>query len=338
MRAPSPILVLMSAAILTGCTATQSALDAQGFVAVRVAQLFWMFTAVCAVVWLLVVFAMLYAIVRSPVAGEADPLVLRPRAERGAQITTALAAAATVVILVVFTAASYLATRSFGAAGARDEVVRIKVTGHQWWWEIQYQDAQPDRNLVTANEMHIPIGRPVRLQLVGADVIHSFWVPSLAGKQDLVPGRDNEMVFVADRTGVYRGQCAEFCGLQHAHMSMLVIAEEPHRFEAWREAQLKSAEEPRDSERSQGLDVFSRKACFACHAIRGTKAAASIAPDLTHVASRRTIAAGVLPMSRGSLAAWVTDPQQIKPGTNMPRVDLSADELNALAAYLVGLE
>src|SRR5207302_265287 len=200
----------------------------------------------------------------------------------------------------VLATASFLATSGMSDNGGED-MLSIHVTGHLWWWELRYQDAQPQRIFPSANEIHIPVGRRVRVTLSADDVIHSFWVPNLAGKQDLIPGRDNALVFSAAREGIYRGQCAEFCGLQHAHMAMLVVAEPPQAFEAWREAQLKAAAEPSDTEQLRGRGVFLGKPCVACHAIRGTAAGGKTGPDLTHVAGRHTIAAGRLPTSRGSI-------------------------------------
>jgi cytochrome c oxidase subunit 2 len=212
------------------------------------------------------------------------------------------------------------------------------VRGYQWWWEVTYGDAQPARVFTTANEIHVPVGRRVSIELAAADVIHSFWVPNLAGKQDLISGRDNQIAFTADRAGIYRGQCAEFCGLQHAHMGLLVVAQSPDEFDVWRNAQLASATAPGDAEQQGGERVVTGKACAACHTIRGTAAAGTLGPDLTHLASRSYIAAGVLPMTRGSLAAWIADPQTIKPGNNMPMVPLTADELRAASAYLASLK
>jgi len=326
------------ALLLGGCSGWQSALDPHGPNAESLAFLFWWFTAICGAVWLLVVIATGIAVMRARAlsAHRADPLALNPPAERRAALVIGASVAATVLILIGFTASSYLVTKSFGLGG--DDALNVKVIGHQWWWEIEYQDAQPSRSFTTANELHVPVGRAVHVRLVGADVIHSFWVPNLAGKQDLIPGRDNEIVFRVANAGVYRGQCAEFCGLQHAHMGMLVVAEAPAEFETWRNAQIASAAPPSDAERQRGLQVFQSKTCFACHAVRGTPAAGHTGPDLTHVGSRRSIAADTLPTSRGSLAAWIADPQQIKPGAQMPRVDLSPDELDVLAAYLDGLK
>jgi cytochrome c oxidase subunit 2 len=203
---------------------------------------------------------------------------------------------------------------------------------------VEYEHPSADQRFTTANEIHVPVGRPVLLKLTSSDVIHSFWVPSLTGKMDLVTGRENLLRIEAERPGVYRGQCAEYCGLQHAHMAILVVADPPEAFEAWRAGQVAAAAEPEDPLRKQGRDAFLSGPCVMCHAIRGTNAGGHVAPDLTHVGSRRTIAAGVLPRSRGSLAAWLVDPQGIKPGAHMPLMKLDPGEANAIAAYLDGLK
>ena len=242
----------------------------------------------------------------------------------------------TAVIIAALTFASYWSTR--GLAGPAPEALTIKLAGYQFWWEATYPDVQADKIFKVANEIHIPVGRPARIELAAKDVIHSFWVPSLAGKLDLIPGRDNVITIQAERPGVYRGQCAEFCGLQHAHMALLVVADAPSDFEAWRDAQRRDAQPPQDAEAKAGAGVFQAKACASCHTISGTQAGGTLGPDLTHVGGRRYIAAGLAPTTQGSLAAWIADPQTMKPGNNMPYVPLTALELRQLAAYLAGLK
>jgi cytochrome c oxidase subunit II len=173
--------------------------------------------------------------------------------------------------------------------------------------------------------------------LSSQDVIHSFWVPNLAGKQDLIPGRDNGLDFTVQKAGTYRGQCAEYCGVQHAHMAFTVVALEPTDFDAWRQAQLRPGTEPTGPEQEAGRQAFLIRKCAGCHTVRGTPAKGVTGPDLTHLASRLTIAAGLFETTRGSLAAWIADPQNLKPGNNMPMVDLGADELKAISAYLISL-
>jgi cytochrome c oxidase subunit 2 len=241
-----------------------------------------------------------------------------------------------VIIIGMFTVLSFFTTRGLNVAGHED--LTIKVRGLQWWWGIEYQGPTPDQRFETANEIHIPVGRNVRLQLEGIDVIHSFWVPSLAGKQDLIPGRPNELVVRAERAGVYRGQCAEFCGLQHAHMAFFVIAEEQSAFDQWVRSQRQQAAAASDPEAVAGQQAFMSKPCAACHTIRGTSAQGTTGPDLTHVGGRKYIGAGLLETTRGSIAAWIADPQTLKPGNNMPLVPLNSEELRSISAYLTGLK
>jgi cytochrome c oxidase subunit 2 len=300
-----------------------------------VRSIIWVFVIIAAIVWGLVLLALAGALWhRRPNAGE--PAAPTPGSARRAGIAVGTATAATVLTIFGLTLASYLATRGLNAAP--QEPLTIRVRGYQWWWEVAYLDKAPARNLTTANEIHVPVGRPVSIELSAADVIHSFWVPNLAGKQDLIPGRDNRIIITATAPGIYRGQCAEFCGLLHAHMRLFVIAEPPDRFEAWRDAQLGRAPDPATDEQREGRRIVTGKACGACHTVRGTSAAGVVGPDLTHVASRSYIASGLLPTTRGSLAAWVADPQTIKPGNNMPLVPLTGDELRAVSAYLASLK
>lgn len=214
----------------------------------------------------------------------------------------------------------------------------IEVTGWQFWWEVHYYDAAGKHLLETANEMHIPVGETIRVRLRSADVIHSFWIPRLAGKLDMIPGRTNEFSISADSSGTYRGQCAEYCGLQHAKMSMLVIAQPAEEFRAWMAAQAADAAEPADSSARRGREVFLTTACRACHAIRGTPATGGeIGPDLTHVASRRTLASLAIPNTRGHMGGWLANPQAIKPGANMPAVPMDRDRFIALLDYMMSL-
>jgi cytochrome c oxidase subunit 2 len=329
------LLAVIIAGVLTGCSGNHSALNPQGPHAKLLANLIWTFTAVSAVVWILVVAVLLIAILRRGGA-RTDPLLTDVPAEKRAGGVIAACAALTAITVIGLTILSYLAQRQLFAKDT--SAVTIRVTGHQWWWEVEYQDPRPDRTFTTANEIHVPIGAPITLKLASTDVIHSFWVPSIAGKMDLIPGQQNELQFIVSRPGVYRGQCAEFCGLQHAHMGMLVVATTQDEFDAWRDNQIKPAENPSDADTEKGRQVFLSRSCMLCHSIRGTPAGSRIGPDLTHVYSRRYLAAGSLAMSRGSLAAWIYDPQGIKPGANMPHTELDAQELDALAGYLTVLK
>lgn len=209
----------------------------------------------------------------------------------------------------------------------------VDVIGHQWWWEVRY----PNDGFTTANEIHIPVGVPVRVHVASGDVIHSFWVPQLQGKADAITGRVNETWLQADHPGVYRGECAEFCGHEHAHMAFVVVADDPGTYAAWVANEQRVAVVPTDSSALIGQRLFLSQSCSYCHAIRGTPAGARTGPDLTHLASRHTLASGTIDFNRGNLAAWIENPDRIKPGTTMPPVQLDGATLGALVAYLESL-
>ncbi|MDZ4376375.1 MAG: cytochrome c oxidase subunit II [Phenylobacterium sp.] len=220
---------------------------------------------------------------------------------------------------------------------APDEM-RVRVTGEMWWWRVAYLDADGREVLQDANEIHIPVGVPVTFELDAADVIHSFWIPRLGGKLDMIPGRRNLLRLQADEAGVYAGQCAEFCGGPHALMGLVVVAHTPETFQAWRAQRQAAPPSPQTPLAVRGAQVFAEQGCDACHTVRGTTAVGLAGPDLTHVGVRRSLGAGILPNNRGTLAGWVSDSQAIKPGNRMPRyANLSGPELQALAAYLEGL-
>lgn len=212
----------------------------------------------------------------------------------------------------------------------------VEVSGHQWWWEVRYSDGDPSHAFVTANEIHLPVGQPVRVRLDSDDVIHSFWVPRLAGKTDVIPGQFNTMWIEASEPGTYRGQCTEYCGLEHARMAMSVIAESPDAFAEWWSSQLAAAESPPEVD-SPGELVFVRS-CGACHAVRGTDALGRVGPDLTHLMSRERIASGMLANTGENLEQWILHSQQLKPGARMPSISLPEEELRPLLAYLQTLD
>jgi cytochrome c oxidase subunit 2 len=207
--------------------------------------------------------------------------------------------------------------------------VTIEVTGKQWWWQVRYLSDDVSRQFTTANEIHIPVGRPVRLKLIGGDVIHSFWVPQLAGKMDAIPGQTNETWLEAARPGAWRGQCTEYCGMQHAHMGLIVVADTPAGFQAWWNHQLAAPA----TGNAPGQAVFEAH-CGGCHTIRGTDAAGDQGPDLSHLMARTTLAAVALPNDHAGLARWISDPQSIKPGSLMPPPQLSGAELNQVRSWL----
>ena len=221
-----------------------------------------------------------------------------------------------------------------GSTSGAGEALSVRLVARQWWWEIVY----PTEQVVTANEIHVPAGTPITLSVTSQDVIHSFWVPQIAGKVDVIPGETNAITFRVDQPGVYRGQCAEFCGLQHAHMHLYLFVDSPADFAAWLAAQRRVPSPPTDSLVAQGQRLFTTTSCAQCHSIRGTSASGTSGPDLTHVSSRRTLGAGAHENTPATLARWVAQPQAMKPGNKMPNPNLSEGETRAVAAYLESLE
>src|SRR5581483_10916087 len=270
----------------------QSAMHPAGVQASELHHLWNIFLCVSIVVYGITLAAVLIAVRRSH--RRTEPLADAP-SERRATIAVAIGAGMTFVTVLALLVASVATGRTVGTLGRLGTAhLEIDVTGHQWWWEVTYPNSEPDKSIRTANEIHIPVGKPVELRLATRDVIHSLWIPNLHGKRDLIPGRVNKFWIEADRPGVFRGQCAEFCGLQHANMAFLVIAQPPAAFEAWRQAQLKSAAPPTDPVAGRGRQVFLNAPCLSCHAIQGEVAGSGVGPDLTHVGSRATLAAGAL--------------------------------------------
>jgi cytochrome c oxidase subunit II len=285
-----------------------------------------------AIVFVLVVAALVWATFRRRRGEERTD-----QSDRSMRTPVIVATAATTIILFVFLMLDLSVGRAI-TSNPGPEALQVRVTGHQWWWEIQYRDSLPQNWATTANEIHIPVGRPVLFELRSTDVIHSLWPPNLNGKRDLIPGNENSIWFQADSAGVYRGQCAEFCGHQHAKMGFLIVAEPPDSFRTWLARQRDTAMTPTDSVALRGQEVFLSSSCVMCHTIAGTPAGSRIGPDLTHLASRRTIAAGTLPNTRGNLAGWIVNPQAIKPGVRMPATSLDSDDLQALLTYLESLK
>jgi cytochrome c oxidase subunit 2 len=323
-----PLVFLLSGA----CHGPQSALAPAGPAASQLAGLSWMLFGVLGVVYVAVVALLGLAIVRSRRT--------RPPSVRSSERRALAAVLVGGVILpaVVGVALTVVTFRDLSVVlpGARAAQLEVEVIGHQWWWEIRYPGPDPAESVTTANEMHIPTGRRVRIRLASRDVIHSFWVPALQGKMDMIPGRPTETWLEAERPGVYRGQCAEYCGIQHARMALWIVANSPDDFAAWLDRERRHATEPLSEDARQGQAVFRDQGCAGCHPVRGHAVGVG-GPDLTHVASRRTLAAGTLDNVPGNLAGWIADPQALKPGNLMPRVPLGARELHALVAYLGSL-
>jgi cytochrome c oxidase subunit 2 len=267
------------------------------------------------------------------------------RGRRGASTATdtqlarhvGVATGMTGIILIGILLATVLTVRAMDRLHV-DNPLRVTVTGNQWWWDVQYPSPTPSLTVASANEIHIPVGRQVAIDLLSADVIHSLWIPELQGKIDLVPGRLNTLWLAADRPGVFRGQCAEFCGAQHANMALTVIAHSPGDFEQWLVANRAPAAAPVTPQQARGQSLVVHGPCSMCHAISGTSAGGRTAPDLTHLASRATIAAGTLPNTRGYLAGWIADPQHAKPGSRMPPMSLTGQDLQDVLAYLETLK
>jgi cytochrome c oxidase subunit 2 len=318
--------------LAAGCSGTQSALDTHGASASAVRDLIVAIVVTCTIVWLAVVGVMTWSLIRRNSRSNVGEVL----SERRTSIIIGIAVAATVLIISAFTIASFYVTRSDGNGGRPEIIVRVKA--QQWWWQFIYEYPDGTQIFQTANEMHIPVDHDIQVKLESVDVIHSFWVPSLAGKLDMIPGRLNILTLHAQTVGIFRGQCAEFCGLQHSHMSFQIVAQNDEDYRAWEATQQRPALNPTEPEAALGKFVFLRKPCAACHTIRGTTAIGTSGPDLTHVGSRTTIASGLVERTRGSLAAWIADPQTLKPGNNMPLVPLTSDELRQISAYLEALK
>jgi cytochrome c oxidase subunit 2 len=314
----------------------QSALHPFGPRAAAVEHLWWFAFIIAAVVYVLTVGTLFWAMARAR-RRERDGEVLPSDSHQRMKVGVASALSASVVILLIFLGYDITVART------RDPVpkphpITIEVTGHQWWWQVNYADTSVHGRFETANEIHIPVGEPVLFLLSSQDVIHSFWVPNLAGKKDLIPGYTQSFWFQADTAGIYRGQCAEFCGEQHAKMALYIVAQPLAQYRRWVASQQGPGIPPTDSITKRGQEVFLTSPCAMCHAIGGTPAGSNIGPDLTHLASRLRIAAGTLPNTRGNLAGWILDSQRIKPGNKMPPNMLEPKDLDALLTYLQSLK
>ena len=302
-------------------------------------RLFWIFLSVCAAMYVLVIVFLGAGVFRRRDESTVHVVESGNHHQSHPALRTGLIGWSILVGfgLIALAIASFLADRSMAKAAAHEKL-SLTVTGNQWWWDVQYNAGDPSKILRTANEIHLPVGIPVRIMLQSNDVIHSFWVPSLAGKQDLIPGRLTDITIVPRKIGIYRGQCAEFCGVQHAHMALVIDVDSYADFIKWWDHQLEEAPPPKTPLVQAGYNYVTSRECAACHNIAGTPASGNVGPDLTHLASRRTIAAGTMPMSTGNLYGWVEDPQSIKPGSHMPTIGLAPSDLHAVVAYLETLK
>jgi cytochrome c oxidase subunit 2 len=319
--------------LLSGCAGGpgQSTLHPAGPAAAAIAWLWWVMFGAFTAVFVLVVVVLLGAVFRRPSPpGEGGGEGMAPPLGR----TGFIVAGGIVLPVVVLTPLYLVSLKTSTSLHPPREALTVRVVGHRWWWEVRY----PEHGIVTANEIHIPAGEPVRLELASVDVIHSLWVPRLHGKRDLIPGIENVFGIQADEPGTYRGQCAEYCGTQHAKMAFLVVALPRDEFDAWVAERTRPRPEPATAQEQRGLRVFTSAGCAQCHAVRGTPATSNVGPDLTHLGSRRTLGAATVPNTRGNLAGWVADPQALKPGIKMPRSYLAADDLLDLVTYLESLK
>jgi cytochrome c oxidase subunit II len=313
---------------LAGCSGIQSALDPAGSDAWDLYWLTVVMTVGATLIFILVTALLLYAVFAPP--------------ERRAWLGTRRAIVYGGLAFPMVTLSLLL---PYGLVVMRDTDVPqpgallIEVIGEQYWWRVRYPAEGNGSEFSTANEIVVPIGRPITVSVTSADVIHSFWIPNFGGKIDMIPGRINRFNFTAERPGIYRGVCAEFCGAQHARMAFDVTALEPAEFEAWRQSQAQPAPDPAIPFLARGRDLFRSGGCGSCHVVRGTEANGQFGPDLTHVGGRRTIGAGQFPNNIGTLAGWIANVQHIKPGAKMPSYgSLTGEDLRAMAGYLESLK
>lgn len=307
-------------------------LDPSSPQAQAITNLFILTLAIAAVVFVIVAGGVVYMIIRFRARGGTEEPYQQFGVKKLEIVWTAIPA---LILIVLF--GFTISTMTTIQAGLPSPASRpdLIVIGHQWWWEYQY----PKSGAVTANEAHIPAGQKWLVQVKSADVIHSFWVPELGRKMDAIPGKlDNYIFLQADKPGLYQGTCSEYCGTEHAWMRIRVYADSPADFDAWLKGQVRVPPTPTTGKAGEGAKLFQDKACAVCHTIRGTAAQGTAGPDLTHVATRDTLATGVVANSYGSLVAWIENPQSLKPGNHMPSLKLTPQELDALVAYLEALK
>lgn len=340
VRFPLRLSWIAATVLTAGCVSAPAegtipnVLNPKGPVAQVIAQEWWVQFALGSIVFLAVMGLTAYAVLSRRVSGEKVGDVALVDGGEGQGFAWILwgGVIIPVAILIFLLGLSIRSHRSL-AAPPNLPVLEIEITGHRWWWEVRYLGQE----IVDANQIHIPVGESVVIHLTSQDVIHSFWVPQLTGKMDLNPGETNSIWIQADEPGIYRGLCAEFCGLQHANMQFLVVAQELGDFETWAAQASQPAARPETAQTQFGEQVFMGSSCVYCHTIRGTNATAVLGPDLTLLGSRLTIAAGILENNRGNLAGWIVDPQHIKPGTLMPPTNMTGEELQALLDYMESL-
>jgi cytochrome c oxidase subunit 2 len=331
MRKRARSLLASTCVALASCHAPMSMLSATSESAGRVVKL-TQFMLVLTLIIFSIVLVVLGMAVRRNRARASASVDLTPHDDRW------IIVCGIVLPACILAAVFIVSLRAMGRPPTQAPALTISVVGQQWWWRVRYHPERANVAFNTANEIHIPVGQQVRLLLTSNDVIHSFWVPQLQGKLDVIPGDTNDLRLSASRPGVYYGKCAEFCGAQHANMAIVVVAQDSATFAEWERQQLADANAAFDSSSKEGEQLFAAAPCVACHTVRGTTAAGTAGPDLTHVASRLSIGAGVVPMRPGSLAGWIANAPSIKPGVHMPRLTgYSGEELRAIAHYVAGL-
>jgi cytochrome c oxidase subunit 2 len=322
-----PLLIL--ALPLAGCSSTQSILEPATTNAREITGLFYTIFYVALAIFIVVEGLLVYFVIRYQ-RRAGDRLPEQIHGNTPVEIAWTLAPALVLAVVFVLTVRTM---SSVDITAQPAGTVNVRVIGHQWWWEYQY----PDLNIITANDLHVPVGEVVQLTLESDNVIHSFWVPQLTGKTDVVPGHQNHTWLRAETAGEYHGQCAEFCGAQHAHMLFQVIAQPRAEFDAWVKQQQNPPAAP-GADAARGADVFAKGACIGCHTIQGTKGQGKVGPNLTHFGSRLTIGAGVLSNTPENLALWLKNPQAVKPENDMPNLGLSDADIRSLVAYLESLK
>lgn len=332
MGAISQLAMLLFA---PGFHGKQTALSPAGPQARTIEHTFLLIFWITAIVYVIVIAVLAVGVWRARTHGNElpPPQAANPVHDRLVARIVAGALGVSIILLFIMLVSSYRTSHATAALAA-SSALTINVYGHQWWWEVEYPNKEPYKIVHTANEIHVPAGVPVTIHATSRDVIHSFWAPNIHGKKDLLPGYFNDLTLEVDQPGNWRGQCAEFCGEQHAHMSFEIVAQSPQDFQRWLSAQALSAPGPTTPQIAHGQQVFLSHPCVMCHTIGGTTANSRVGPDLTHLASRSTIAAGTLPNTIGNLAGWISNPQSIKPGCRMPPNPMSSTDLNDLLAYL----
>jgi cytochrome c oxidase subunit 2 len=325
---------------LLSCSKNPSILlDPAGPQAKKISELFWFIFSFQGAVFLIVLGFLFYAIWRRKEKFITEPFEPSKKTEKRLALAVSISIGLTVIILTSFVSFTYLVDKDLIKMDEKADL-EIEITAHQWWWEIKYLDPTPSKIFTTANEIHVPVNKKVKFKLKSVDVIHSFWIPNLAGKQDIIPGREREIVIRAEKKGTWRGRCGEYCGLQHAKMGLTLFAEANEDFEKWKKAQRLPAAPPTTALEKEGEKIFKTSSCILCHVIRSPDSGghSNIAPDLTHLKSRTTIGAGAAKNTKGHLGGWIINPHGLKPGVHMPTIIREPDQHEALLHYLETLK